>query len=131
MTNNNCIFCKFIARIVPVTKIWEDEKYFAFLDNNPINPGHTLLIPKKHNDYLFDLPDSEYEELMSKAKEIAKVLKKKLNPKRIGLVVEGFGVSHVHLHLIPINKMNELNPEKAKHMDENKLKLMAKKITGK
>ncbi len=127
----NCIFCKIVSGIVPAIKIWEDEKYFAFLDINPINPGHTVLIPKKHDDYLFSLNDNEYGELMLKTKKIAKILKDKLNPKRIGVAVEGFAVPHVHIHLVPLNKGNELNPERARHMDETKLKLIAEKIIGK
>jgi histidine triad (HIT) family protein len=131
MKNENCIFCKIAAGIIPVPMVWKDKKHISFLDANPINPGHTLLVPRKHTDYIFDLSDSEYRELMSNAKKIAKILKNKLKPKRIGLAVEGFGVPHVHVHLVPLNRGNELNPERAKHMDETKLKLIAEKIIGK
>jgi len=127
---NNCIFCKIVKGEIPCYKIWEDEKYFAFLDINPRNPGHTVLIPKKHDDYLFDLEDEEYAKLMLKAKKIAKLLKGKLNPKRIGLAVEGFFVPHVHIHLVPLNKGNELNPERARRIDEEELNKIAKKIKG-
>lgn len=126
MTNEDCIFCKMARGEIPVDKIWEDDKHFSFLDIHPINPGHLLVIPKKHADYLFDLSDKEYNELMVKAKELAIMLKKKLKPKRIGMAVEGFGVSHVHIHLVPLNKGNELNPERAKHMDAEELKKIAK-----
>ncbi|MCX6749504.1 MAG: HIT family protein [Candidatus Pacearchaeota archaeon] len=129
--NSNCIFCKIVKGEIPAVKIWEDKNYFIMLDSHPINPGHTLVIPKKHDEYIFDLNDREYVELILKAKTVAKTLKEKLKPKRIGIAVEGFGVPHVHIHLVPLNKGNELNPERAKHMDENKLKLMAEKITGK
>ena len=81
-TEDNCIFCKMRDGKFPVDKLWEDEKFFSFLDIHPINPGHVLLIPKKHLDYLFDLNDNEYKELMTKAKEIAIILKKKLKPRR-------------------------------------------------
>ena len=129
--NSNCIFCKIVKGEIPAVKILEDKKYFAFLDVNPINPGHVLLIPKKHTDYIFDLEEKEYQELMLKAKKIAKLLKEKLNPKRVGLAVEGFFIPHVHIHIVPLNKGNELNPERAKKMDEVQLKLIANKITGK
>src|SRR3989304_4186723 len=128
--NENCIFCKIVKGEIPAVKIWEDEKHLVMLDTNPINPGHTLVMPKKHTDYIFDLSDEEYSELMLRAKKIAKLLKNRLNPKRIGLAVEGFFVHHVHVHLVPLNKGNELNPERAKHVDEKELKLMAEKITG-
>lgn len=130
MTNENCIFCKIVKGKIPSVKVWEDDKHLAILDINPINPGHTVLIPKKHDDYLFDLEDGEYTELMLKAKKIAKMLKNKLKPKRIGLAVEGFFVPHVHIHLVPLNKGNELNPERAKNMGAEELNRIAKKIKG-
>ena len=125
---DDCIFCKIISGKIPAEKIFENEKYLAFLDVNPINPGHTLVIPKKHNDYLFDLDDEEYKEFMLTAKNIAKIIKGGLNPKRIGLAVEGFFVPHVHIHLVPLNKGNELNPERAKSSTKDELEEIAKKI---
>jgi len=125
MTNEDCIFCRIVKGEVPCEKIWEDEKYLAFLSLGQINPGHTLLIPKKHSDYLFDLNDDEYSTLMSKAKEIAELLKEKLNPKRIGMAVEGFMIPHIHIHLVPVNEGNELNPERAKEMNAEELKKIA------
>lgn len=125
---NNCIFCKIVKGEIPATKLWEDEKYFVFLDKSPINPGHTLVLPKKHTDYIFDLNDKEYTKLMLKAKEIANILKKKLNSKRVGIAVEGFAVPHVHVHLVPLNKGNELNPERAKDMDNKELNKIAERI---
>ncbi len=124
----NCIFCKIVKGEIPCVKILEDEKYFAFLDLNPINPGHTLLIPKKHNDYIFDLEDEEYQELMLQGKRLAKILKNKLNPKRIGIAVEGFAIPHVHIHLVPLNNGSELNPERARPATQEKLKEVADKI---
>jgi len=124
----NCIFCKILKQEIPCFKIWEDEKHLAFLDVNPMNPGHTLVVPKKHEDYLFDLSDKEYTELMLNAKKLAKVIKKKMNCKRGGLAVEGFGVPHIHVHLVPINKGNELNPERTKPMEKEKLKEIQGKL---
>ncbi|HOW36988.1 MAG TPA: HIT family protein [Candidatus Pacearchaeota archaeon] len=126
----NCIFCKILKQEIPCFKIWEDEKHLAFLDVNPVNPGHTLVVPKKHEDYLFDLSDKEYTELMLAAKNVAKILKKRISCKRVGVGVEGFGVSHAHIHLVPINKAKELNPEKAKPMDKEKLKEIQNKLTS-
>ncbi|VVB84095.1 HIT domain protein [uncultured archaeon] len=126
-TNKDCVFCRMASGEIPVNKIYEDEKFFCFLDICPINPGHLLVIPKKHDDYIFELNDKEYLELMSKTKEIAKLLKSKLKPKRVGMAVEGFGVSHIHVHLVPINKSNELNQERKK-MTEKELNKIAEKI---
>jgi histidine triad (HIT) family protein len=123
----NCIFCKIVKGEIPAVKIWEDEKYLAFLDMNPINQGHALLIPKKHDDYIFDLNNEEYSELMLTAKEVAKLLKEKLNPKRIGIIVEGFGVSHVHIHLVPINFPDEIC-NKRNPIETEELNKIAKRI---
>ena len=124
---NDCIFCKIVKGEIPCVKIWEDEKYLAFLDVNPVNPGHTLLIPKKHDDYLFNLSDDEYTELMLHAKVLARKLKEKLNPRRIGMAVEGFAVHHGHIHLIPLNQVNELN-QQATNMNVEELNEIAQKI---
>ena len=124
----DCIFCKIVKGEIPAVKIYEDEKHFAFLDVNPINSGHTLLIPKKHTEYLFDLKDNEYSELMLKVKSFAKLLKNKLKSKKIGLIIEGFGVLHVHIHLVPINSMGELNQKRTKPVNKDELNKIAKKI---
>ena len=129
-TNKDCVFCKIITGEIPAVKIYENQKVTAFLDNNPVKPGHVLVVPKKHEDYVFDMDDKEYTDLMLESKKIAKILKNKLQPKKVGLVVEGFGVPHVHVHLIPINKGNELNPEKAKHTEIEELNRIAQRIRG-
>jgi len=124
----DCIFCKIVKGEIPAVKVWEDENYIAFLDINPIQPGHTLVLPKKHSDDLFELDDRDYLELMIKSKEVAEMLKRKLKPKRIGVIVEGFAVPHVHVHLVPINKGGELNPERAKKATTEELNEIAKRI---
>lgn len=125
--DSDCVFCKIARGEIPAVKIWEDKKYLAFLDVNPITAGHTLLIPKKHSDYLFDLNDEEYSELMLNTKKIAKRLKEKLNSKRIGIIIEGFAVPHVHIHLVPINKSDELY-SKRQTMKIEELNKIAEKI---
>jgi|SRR3989344_7878250 len=124
----NCIFCKIVKGEIPAVKILEDKRYLAFLDINPINLGHAVLIPKKHTDYLFDLSDAEYSELMLKAKHLAKLLKSKLAPKRIGVIIEGFLIPHIHIHLVPINKGADLSFANAKPANLEELKKIAEKI---
>jgi histidine triad (HIT) family protein len=124
----NCAFCKIVKGELPAVKLWEDEKYFIFLDNQPVKPGHVLVLPKKHTDYIFDLNDKEYIELMLKSKEVSKILKNKLNPKRVGIAVEGFGVPHVHVHLIPLDKGGEIDPANAKPASDEELNKIARKI---
>jgi histidine triad (HIT) family protein len=108
------IFSKIIDREIPCFKIAEDANYFAFLDIHPLSKGHTLVIPKKEVDYLFDLDDETYIGLQIFAKKIAKALKLAMPCQRIGVTVIGMEVAHAHIHLIPINKesdMNFMNPK--------------------
>ena len=105
----DCVFCKIIKKEIEAPIVWENDSYIAFLDQHPIQPGHTLVVPKKHTDYIFDLEDSEYTELMLMAKDMAKKMKLTSNAKRIGMAVEGFGVPHVHVHLVPINNSGDLS----------------------
>lgn len=109
----NCIFCKIIEGDIPSNKVWENENFFAFLDIRPLQKGHLLLVPKKHVEEIFDLPQELYIELFAVAKNIVAPLRQAMQSKKVGFVVEGFGVAHAHLHLIPINNPHELNPEKA------------------
>lgn len=111
--NMDCIFCKIIEGNIPSNKVWENANFFVFLDIKPLQKGHLLLIPKKHVEEVFDLPHDLYTELFTLAKKITMPLRQAMGSKKIGLVVEGFGVAHAHLHLIPINNPRELNPEKA------------------
>lgn len=124
----SCIFCKIAKGEIKPEVIWENDSYIAFLDTNPIAPGHTLVIPKKHTGYIFDLDDRDYAELMLNAKKIAQTLKTKLNSKRVGLVVEGFNVPHVHVHLMPVNEIGDMNPKNIKPAKIEELKKVAEKI---
>jgi histidine triad (HIT) family protein len=96
------IFTKIINGEIPCHKIAENEKHIAFLDINPIAEGHTLVVPKKEVDYVFDLPDTLLKETMIFAKKIARALDKSLHPIRTGVIVEGLEVPHAHIHLVPI-----------------------------
>ena len=110
------IFTKIINHEIPAEIIFENENYIAILDINPVRPGHTLVIPKKEIDYIFDLNDSEYLELMLITKQVAKILENKYQNinkgiKRIGIFVDGIMVPHVHVHLIPIYQDDEFGLE--------------------
>ena len=126
-----CIFCSIVAGEISSVKVYEDKDFLAFLDVKPINAGHVLLIPKEHQEYLFDLSDQKYSALLLKGKELAILLKDKLNPIKVGMVVEGFGVSHIHIHLIPLNNAGDLHPERAKEMRQEELEKIAQKINAK
>ena len=103
------IFSRIVAGEIPSYKVAEDDKHYAFLDISPVAPGHTLVIPKKEVDYLFDLADDEYESLQLFAKRVAAAMKSALPCKRIGVAVMGLEVPHAHIHLVPINKESDMN----------------------
>tara|TARA_B110000967_G_C18610494_1_gene423751 strand:+ start:321 stop:707 length:387 start_codon:yes stop_codon:yes gene_type:complete len=98
------IFTKIINGEIPCHKIAESENYFAFLDINPWEEGHTLVISKKEVDYIFDLDNETYEGLMAFSKKVAHAVEKAVPCKRVGILVEGLEVPHAHVHLIPIVK---------------------------
>lgn len=103
------VFSKIVAGEIPSYKIAEDENYFAFLDINPLVKGHTLVIPKKEVDNLFDLDDELYTGLWLFAKKIAHALEKTIPCKKIGVAVIGLEVPHAHIHLVPIFGMFDLD----------------------
>ena len=102
------IFSRIVAGEIPCYKIAEDEHYFAFLDINPLTLGHTLVIPKKEVDYLFDLEDRDIAGIFVFAKKIAIAIRKAIPCKRIGCAVIGLEVPHAHIHLIPIQKESDM-----------------------
>jgi histidine triad (HIT) family protein len=108
-----CIFCKIIKKEIPAYIVWENHNSLAFLDINPIKPGHILLIPKIHCEDIFEMNEEAYQQLLATAKQLIPHLKKATSAKRIGMIVEGFGVAHAHIHFVPVNFGNELNPELA------------------
>ncbi len=103
------IFTKIINGEIPCYKVAEDANHIAFLDISPLAKGHTLVIPKKENDYIFDLTDDELQALTLFAKKVAIALKKSVSCKRIGVAVIGLEVPHTHIHLIPMNQVSDMN----------------------
>jgi histidine triad (HIT) family protein len=103
------IFSRIVAGEIPAHKIAETDDFLAFLDVMPTTMGHTLVIPKKEVDYLFDLDDDLYTGLMAFAKTIAPAIKKAIPCKRVGVAVIGLEVPHTHVHLIPLNSMADMN----------------------
>ena len=108
------IFSKIVNGEIPSYKIAEDDRYFAFLDINPLALGHTLVIPKLEVDYLFDLDDNILSDMMVFSKKIGLAIEKVVNCKRIGMAVLGLEVPHAHIHLIPINSESDISFSKPK-----------------
>lgn len=97
------IFSRIIAGEIPSYKVAEDDRHYAFLDINPLSQGHTLVVPKREVDYIFDLTDEEYAALQLFAKRVAAAIDRSMDCKRVGVAVIGLEVPHAHIHLIPID----------------------------
>jgi histidine triad (HIT) family protein len=123
------IFTRIINREIPGYIVAEDERYIAFLDINPLVLGHTLVVPKKEIDFIFDLDDDTLAGLNVFAKKVAHAIKKAVPCKRIGVAVIGLEVPHTHVHLVPMNTMGDLNFTRAKlSPSKEDLVAVAKKI---
>ena len=123
------VFTKILAGEIPAHKILENDEYLAFLDIRPINPGHTLVIPKKEIDYIFDIEDELLKGLVVFAKKAAKAIGKTIPCKKVGVMVAGLEVPHAHIHLIPIiESLSELSFARAKAMPQEELAVIAAKI---
>ena len=121
------VFSRIVAGEIPSYKIAEDEKHYAFLDINPVAPGHTLVITKREVDYIFDLDDKEYTDLQLFAKRVAEAIKRAMPCQRVGVAVMGLEVPHTHIHLIPINSEADMNffKEKAEVSSEEMARIAA------
>ena len=122
------IFTKIVNGEIPCYKITEDENFLAFLDVNPNTKGHTLCIPKKEIDKIFDIEDDLYLGLMAFAKKIAIALEKSVPCKRIGMSVIGLEVPHAHVHLIPLNEMDEIRFHNKVKLTAEEFEALAQKI---
>lgn len=123
------IFTKIINGDIPCYKVAEDDNYFAFLDINPLSEGHTLVVPKLEEDYIFNLDDDTLAGLVKFAKKVATSLKANIDCKRVAMVVLGMEVPHVHIHLIPINSEADVDFHKAKlNLTPEEFKAIAEKI---
>lgn len=108
------IFSKIISGEIPCYKIAEDDQFLAFLDINPLKPGHTLVIPKIEVDYIFDIEDTLLSDMMIFSKKVAVAIKRGIPCKRVGVAVIGLEVLHAHIHLIPLENVSDINFEREK-----------------
>ena len=126
------VFSKIVAGEIPCYKVAEDENFLAFLDINPLVEGHTLVIPKKEVDYIFDLDSDTYSGLMAFARKVAKAIKSTIDCKRVGGAVLGMEVPHAHIHLGPLRKESDLNFSNPKiELTNDEMNKIANKISSK
>ncbi len=126
------IFSKIVSGEIPSWKIAEDQRFYAFLDINPISKGHTLVIPKTETDYIFDLESEEFSSLFAFAQKVAIAIKETIPCQRVGVAVLGMEVPHAHIHLIPINRESDLNFNKEKlNINASEMEKISKSISSK
>jgi histidine triad (HIT) family protein len=109
MEEEDCIFCKIAAGKMAAHKVYEDNDVIAILDINPVNPGHTLVIPKEHTEYFEEMGGERYNHVMNIVQRIARTIKKTYNPPRVGLLVWGFEVPHTHVHVVPLKEPGDFS----------------------
>lgn len=125
------LFTKIVQGEIPSYKIAEDDRFYAFLDINPVAIGHTLVIPKEEIDYLFDLPDDLLGDLMTFSKKVATAIEKEVDCKRIGMTVVGLEVPHAHVHLIPIDSIYDMEFSKPRiNLTEEEFSDLASRIAA-
>jgi len=123
------IFTKIVNGEIPCYKIAEDENYLAFLDVNPNAKGHTLCIPKQEINKIFDMEEAHYLGLMKFSRKVAKAIEKSIDCKRIGFAVVGLEVPHVHVHLIPLNDMDDMRFQRKTSLSAEEFQELAQQIT--
>ncbi|WP_417352546.1 HIT family protein [Flavobacterium alkalisoli] len=124
------IFTKIVNGEIPAYKVAEDDKFLAFLDVNPNAKGHTLCIPKQEINKIFDMEEDHYLELMKFSRKVAKALEKTVACKRVGVAVVGLEVPHVHVHLIPLNEMDEMRFINKVKLEKEEFEALAKDINA-
>ena len=112
MSDPPCRFCAIVADPAQAHVLWTDSAFVAFLDRAPIAPGHLLLIPRRHEPYVFALAPAEYMALFARVHLLAEPLRRAVGADRIALAVEGYGMPHTHVHLVPVNGLGELDPHR-------------------
>lgn len=126
------IFSRIASGEIPSYKIAENELFFAFLDISPLTPGHTLVIPKKEVDYIFDMDPTEYKDLWQFAMQVSKAIKVAIPCIKVGVAVIGLEVPHAHIHLVPLNTMDDINFSKPKlQLPAEEMKRLAEAISSK
>lgn len=125
------IFSKIAAGEIPSYRIASDERHYAFLDINPVAPGHVLVIPRIEDDYIFNLSDDDYSALTLFAKRVAKAIEQAIPCKRVGVAVIGLEVPHTHIHLIPINSESDMDFHSKTQLPAEEMEAIAKAISSK
>ena len=120
--DSSCIFCRIVAGDAPASVVYEDERVMALMNIRPIHPGELMVIPKEHVDHFCDLADDLACHMLAQAQRLSRNLRERLKPRRVGLVVHGFGVPHAHLIVVPLHEPNDIVSAKHIHVEGGQIK---------
>jgi len=127
-TENDCVFCGIVEGREPAHVVWQDDDHMAFLDINPITAGHVLLIPRAHVPWVDDLSPEAHARLFVRVRSLTRPIAAAVGAPRTGIAVEGFGVAHAHVHLVPIWHLGDLDPRRQAPASANDLRAAAERI---
>ena len=130
VSDKTCFLCEIIAGRKPAHRVWSDVEFVALLDHYPMTAGHLLLVPRVHIDSVFDLPSDLYERLFARARDLAGPVARAAGAPRTGIAVEGFGVPHAHVHLVPVWHGNDLDPCRQAVANDDELLQAAEHLRG-
>ena len=121
----SCVFCALVEGRIPARRVYENGEHVAFLPLKHINPGHTLIVPKRHVEYVFDLDEPAYHAIFALARRLATPLQRVAKAARVGILIEGFSVPHVHLHLVPVNALGDIDPARERAVPDDEADRLA------
>jgi histidine triad (HIT) family protein len=127
---DECVFCKIAKGDIPAHKVYEDDSVLAFLDVKPVNPGHTMVIPKNHVDEFQEMSEDLYDHVMEVAHQLSRKVKTVFKPERVGLMVYGYGVPHAHIHVIPLHGPKDMPQPKQQEISKDEQAAIAKKLSS-
>lgn len=122
VTDSACVFCQIVAGESPASVVYEDERVMALMNIRPIHPGELMVIPKEHVDHFCDLADELACHILVQAQRLSRNLRERLKPRRVGLVVHGFGVAHAHLIVAPLHEPNDIVSARHIHVEGGQIK---------
>ena len=128
MNRPNCIFCRIVAGEVESSKVWEDDRILAFMDIQPVRAGQVLVIPKEHIDHFSDIPDDLAQWLFARVHRISGAIKSRLKPQRVGLVVNGYGVPHAHMIIVPQEHEHDITSGRMAKIEDGEIVFSVKNL---
>ena len=128
MSESACVFCGIVGGSSPAHVVWSDAAHVAFLDRNPVAPGHVLLVPRAHASTVYDLAPAAYAALFERARRLAGPVARAAGAPRAGIAVEGYGVDHAHVHLVPVWRAGDLDPCRQAPASEAELRAAADRL---